>query len=81
MTPRCMGTPSNIWMTSVLKMIYPLTELSYLDGGKTDWLVSFNTPKTNLVIFHHQADAKPAPILVSDHTLKEDPRLESLLGL
>lgn len=40
-------------------------------NGAGNWLMSFNTAKTKLVKFHlHEADPKPAPILISGHTLR-----------
>lgn len=45
-------------------------------------LILFNTSKTKLLPFHnHQADDNSAPILMSTHTLKDVPYLESQLGL
>lgn len=56
------------------------SDLALAAQWEKDWLISFNTPKTKLIMYHHQVNPKSVPILINGQTLKEVHRFYCLLG-
>ena len=63
-------------------MIFHMTFLKLFKWGN-EWLVSFNTSKTNLVSFHHHRSQEFTlpQILMNDVELEEKSCLDRLIGL